>query len=205
MKTYIVKKTTAPVTEQSFAQAEVAHVDYSPTWAPCVCPYHMEARVLYTDDALYVNLKTDKDLLFAHQNLRDTPVCTDSCMEFFIAPDEDDEHYMNFEINPLGTLYVSHALNRYEIKFLSDDESIFDIKSVITKDEWQLSYKIPFSFLLKYFKKIGPKMRGNFYKCGEHAHIPHYATWSPITCEKPDFHRPEFFGTLSFEKEIPCI
>ena len=25
---------------------------------------------------------------------------------------------------------------------------------------------------------------------------PHYLSWSPIGTEKPDFHRPEFFGEL---------
>ncbi|MBO7233161.1 MAG: hypothetical protein J6V16_08435, partial [Bacteroidales bacterium] len=25
---------------------------------------------------------------------------------------------------------------------------------------------------------------------------PHYLSWQPINTEKPDFHRPEFFGTL---------
>ena len=42
----------------------------------------------------------------------------------------------------------------------------------------------------------------NFYKCGDKtAHI-HFVSWSPIGCEKPDFHRPEYFGTLEFAKPI---
>ncbi len=202
MKTYTISKTTEPVTNAVLQQAEIALVDYVP-WADYPCPFHMEARAVYTDEALYVNLKTDEKPLIAHQAQRDNMVCLDSCMEFFISPDADDPHYLNFEINPLGTLYLSHAINRHETKKLPDSEKIFDIKSVITKDDWQLFFKIPFSFLLKYFKKISPEMHGNFYKCGDDTPHPHYASWNPVTCKEEDFHRPEFFGKLVFEKEIP--
>ena len=39
-------------------------------------------------------------------------------------------------------------------------------------------------------------LRANFYKCGDKTAHPHYLSWSPIHTEKPDFHRPEFFGEL---------
>ena len=28
----------------------------------------------------------------------------------------------------------------------------------------------------------------------------HFLSWRPIRTEKPDFHRPEFFGEVTFEK-----
>ena len=40
---------------------------------------------------------------------------------------------------------------------------------------------------------------GNFYKCGDLTEIEHYLAWSPMTSEKPDFHRRQDFGTLVFE------
>ena len=27
---------------------------------------------------------------------------------------------------------------------------------------------------------------------------PHYAVWSPVEVENPDFHLPDFFGTIEF-------
>ena len=45
----------------------------------------------------------------------------------------------------------------------------------------------------------GLHARGNFYKCGDGLKVPHYVTWAPIATEKPDYHRPEFFGELFFE------
>ena len=40
------------------------------------------------------------------------------------------------------------------------------------------------------------KLLGNFYKCGDATEMPHYLSWNPIQTERPDFHRPEFFGEL---------
>lgn len=39
----------------------------------------------------------------------------------------------------------------------------------------------------------------NFYKCGDKLQTPHFLSWNPINLEKPNFHCPEFFGTLNFE------
>ena len=45
----------------------------------------------------------------------------------------------------------------------------------------------------------GKTVRANFYKCGDKLQTPHFLSWNPIGLEKPNFHCPEFFGTLSFE------
>lgn len=44
----------------------------------------------------------------------------------------------------------------------------------------------------------GQRAAGNFYKCGDETEFPHYGAWSPVRTLSPDFHRPEFFGTLVF-------
>ncbi|MDZ4058607.1 MAG: carbohydrate-binding family 9-like protein, partial [Bacteroidales bacterium] len=46
----------------------------------------------------------------------------------------------------------------------------------------------------------GRVVKANFYKCGDDLPERHYLTWNPVGTEKPDFHRPEFFGDLYFEK-----
>ena len=40
----------------------------------------------------------------------------------------------------------------------------------------------------------------NLYKCGYNLSHPHFLSWRPIRTEKPYFHRPEFFGEVTFEK-----
>ena len=41
--------------------------------------------------------------------------------------------------------------------------------------------------------------KANFYKCGDNMPQKHYLSWHPIEIEKPNFHRPDHFGTLYFE------
>ena len=45
----------------------------------------------------------------------------------------------------------------------------------------------------------GQTIKANFYKCGDELQTPHFLSWNPINIEKPDFHRPDFFGSLEFE------
>ena len=35
---------------------------------------------------------------------------------------------------------------------------------------------------------------------GDNLSHPHFLSWRPIQTEKPDFHRPEFFEQVTFEK-----
>ena len=41
--------------------------------------------------------------------------------------------------------------------------------------------------------------RANVYKCADKSSHPHWLTWNRVDRVKPDFHRPEFFGTLVFK------
>ena len=201
MKTYVIKKAEASVTENSFDIAETAQITYSP-FEGFESPFYAEVQLLYTDEAIYVHFKTDEKPLLARRTERDSGVCEDSCMEFFLSPDENDPHYLNFEINPFGALYLHKNLNRYETEAVDAPDELFEIKSVITATSWELFYKIPFSFILSHFEKITDSCKANFYKCGEDTPVEHYACWNEIHLEKPDFHCPQFFGTLVFEKGI---
>jgi hypothetical protein len=62
---------------------------------------------------------------------------------------------------------------------------------------------IPYStFFLHDIKTLeGQTIRANFYKCGDKLQSPHYLSWNPISLPKPNFHCPDFFGILHFEKE----
>lgn len=199
MKTYTIKKANAPITEESFAHANIAKVDCSP-WPDTLCPFTVEARLLYDDEAIYVNMACDEHPVTAVHTERDSSVCCDSCMEFFLAPNADDASYINIEINAIGTMLLHQGYDRHNNKKLPVADEIFDIKTVITQKGWQLFYKVPFSFLTEYFGKVTDTMHGNFYKCGDETPHMHYAMWSPIDLPEPDYHRPEFFGEIILEK-----
>ena len=132
-------------------------------------------------------------------------ICEDSCMEFFFNPNpEKDDRYMNFEMNPNGTFLLGFGSERNgRIKI--DDINIveMEIKAVVNDEFWSLEYIIPINFITKYYGSIdfisGHIMKGNIYKCGDKTDIPHYGCWNMINWEKPDFHRPEFFGNFIIE------
>ncbi len=199
MKEYNIKRVKSVPTESDWANAEVAYIDNAQWEGFSPCPFKMEARLLADETAIYVNLITDERPLVANKTEKNSAVCEDSCMEFFLKPGVSLDQYLNFEINPTGVLYVSRRYDRERRHFLEVDHSIFEIKSIITRDKWQLLYKIPFDLLIEEFGYIEDNMLGNFYKCALEP-TRHYATWNYVDTPIPDFHRPEFFGAINLQK-----
>jgi len=66
---------------------------------------------------------------------------------------------------------------------------------------WELDIILPLKALVHHELSdiAGVKARANFYKCGDKLKNPHFLSWNPVRISKPDFHRPEFFGSLEFE------
>ena len=134
------------------------------------------------------------------------PVYTDSCMEFF-CDYLGDGRYINMEMNSLGTLLSCIGADRNArtpVADLSGGE-LFDVTGEVCDGYWQVTASIPASLLCKIlgvdsipFGK-GYTLRGNFYKCGDETEVVHFGMWNPVRTEKPDFHRPEYFGTLAID------
>lgn len=172
-----------------------------------------EARVVCTEIGFHVLMTSyENNIMGTWENFND-PVCRDSCMEFFVMPDpENDRRYINFELNPLGTLHLGIGKNRHErAKIVDVIPGLFKIDHSVTKESvrdfsgpsWSVKYFIPFSFINSFFGnldyKSGMTMAGNFYKCAEDTGFPHFGCWNPVRSNIPDFHRPECFGSLILE------
>lgn len=136
-----------------------------------------------------------------------SPVADDSCVEFFMQVPGHDE-YWNFEFNCIGTLNASHRVERINPKRLTPQElsSIERYASCgtepIEEQEgtycWDLTVSIPLDLVGLDGDNLPDYIKGNLYKCaGKTAHR-HYVSWSPIDDSKPNFHRPDCFGTLWF-------
>ncbi len=140
---------------------------------------------------------------------RDDAVYTDSCLEFFIMPFENDKRYLNFEVNPNG-VYLSQIgacrSDRVFIKELTKTEpAVYPIKiEEGGKLAWGYELIIPEKLISELYKTdysvSETEMRANFYKCGDMTDRPHYGSHFPVRTDSPDFHRPEFFGTIIFRK-----
>ena len=90
--------------------------------------------------------------------------------------------------------------NEYAPSFTLLNDNDPEIKEKIT---WYIEYKIPFRVISKYFGNGDPKSKtiwkGNFYKCADETSHPHWLTWNKVDYPTPNFHLPQFFGTLIFE------
>lgn len=197
MKSYTIKNVSF-VTDEIWNNVEPIEINYSP-WEKYQCIYNTVAKIVYTEESIYVTLKTTETQLKAKHNKKNSAVCNDSCMEFFLSPAENDTRYFNFEINPLGVMLLYLCNGRGKYTKIEVDHKLFQIKSIITYDGWQLFYQIPFSFIRKYFPDITGNMRGNFYKCGDKTIHRHYGCWNPIETKRPEFHCPQYFGQLILE------
>ena len=82
------------------------------------------------------------------------------------------------------------------IRYTSFDHALIDI---CEQSSWWAVELIPFELLGLTIPPGG--LRVNLYKCGDNLNQPHFLSWSPITLDKPNFHCPDFFGTLIFENE----
>ncbi len=209
-KTYLVKKCPSGlVSEALWAEVPAALIDVFPWDENGYRPY-AEARVFFSDDGFHVRLRADESIIVAKGMNRNDFVHKDSCIEFFFNPDSDhDVRYINFEFNPIGTAYLSIGKDRFGRVFLDEQQGrMLDVRSTVSKDTlvrfsgpfWQIGFFIPFSLIEYYYGKVdyfpGKRMKGNFYKCGDDTAFPHFGCWNPIVWDKPDFHRPEFFGDL---------
>ena len=76
-------------------------------WRRAGEPLHCgRAELSYDDTALYVRMRAYETELIATRRAFGEPVCRDSCLEFFFAPEPHKNAYFNFEVNPLATMYV---------------------------------------------------------------------------------------------------
>lgn len=131
------------------------------------------------------------------------PVYLDSCLEFF-ADWANAGKYVNMEMNSLGTLLSCIGAGRGQRTPIADltGGEIFGVVSGKTQDGWFITADIKLDIICKLYGctpdifKKGYKFGGNFYKCGDETEVAHYGMWNPVGTEKPDFHRPEFFGEL---------
>lgn len=135
---------------------------------------------------------------------RDDPVYTDSCLEFFVAPVEGRDEYINVEMNSEGVFLCEFGKGKYDRVFVSSltesaplveafkgegiDGSFWGVKVTLTKDFICKLYNIEdVSFTT---------VKANFYKCGDECEIPHYIAFSPVTTLPPGFHNPQCFATF---------
>lgn len=173
-------------------------------------PYHPITvfSMAYSDKFLYVNYFVRCNYLRAVNYKNNSPVAEDSCVEFFLQTPGSEE-YWNFEFNCIGAINASHRKDRKHPMRLTDME-LATVKRYATCGNnpfqelegifnWGLAIAIPFELIGVDVSKRPIEMKGNLYKCASATSMPHYLSWALIKTDKPDFHRPEYFGKIILE------
>ena len=198
---YTVKKASKVIEcafDKEWEKAEVARVETG-NWEGYSKVYNVTAQLLYSEKGLHVRMETDEKPLRITQTEQNAAVCEDSCMEFFFKGNKDSDKYFNFEFNAMGTMYLGFRTGRYDNEPPTEDAKYFGVQSTITPEKWVLFYTVPFEFIEKYYGSYTKEMLGNFYKCGDKTVKKHLQSYYPMKTEKPDFHRPEYFGSIVLE------
>ncbi len=162
--------------------------------------YFPDARfnVQWDDEGLWVTMCAREAVISAHETRFGGSVCRDSCLEFFVNPcPEAQDKYINFEINPRGTMHIGVGAERNDRRVLAEMPADMGLSLAKRENDWwAVRYRVT-NRLIEELTGHAPekKMRANFYKCDESVH-PHFGTWNPVVSVRPDFHRPECFGYL---------
>ena len=169
-------------------------------------------RIAYSKDELYLQYIVEEEEVRALQTQsEEARPYDDSCVEFFWIP-ADDGIYYNIETNAIGTVLLAGGAERRNRHRFSDAQTaqIRRVSSLGTMPfdtrpapaSWKITLAIPLSL----YNLGGPlpslegrSVKANFYKCGDKLPRPHYLSWNPIGTERPNFHTPDYFGTLYFE------
>lgn len=165
--------------------------------------------IAYSEYEIFLKYYVTENYFKAEKTDSNQMVCEDSCVEFFVSP-EDDGLYYNMEFNAIGTCLLGFGTGRADSK-RANPEIISKIRRLTTAGTepvsektgeyaWTITIAIPFEVFFHHdIKDLNGKIfRANFYKCGDKLSVPHYVTWNPVGTEKPDYHQPEHFGLLKF-------
>lgn len=164
--------------------------------------------IAHTKREILLKYRVIENHILARYTSIHSPVCRDSCVEFFIS--SINGFYYNFEFNCIGTPLVEYGKQGESRSFI-DEEIISKIRILSTlgnkpidtskrDGKWELTVAIPFTLFNedKFRKPYNHTYKANFYKCGEDLHLPHYLSWNRVDVDKPNFHTPDFFGEINF-------
>ncbi|MHC4716098.1 MAG: carbohydrate-binding family 9-like protein [Planctomycetota bacterium] len=214
-KSYLVRRAPGAIRlaceDPAWGAADRILIDEYP-WYAGGAKQETDVALLYDDEALYALFVCEDRHIASAETRTNGDVYRDSCVELFASPGPG-EGYFNFEANCCGVVHLGFGDGRGQRRLAGEPvhESIQVVTSIPTdtKDEspnddgWWLAAALPFEALTelagaKVQPASGDTWRGNFYRCGGKTDVQ-YACWSPIERDRPDFHRPECFGTLQFE------
>ncbi|MEM9648400.1 MAG: carbohydrate-binding family 9-like protein [Bacteroidota bacterium] len=168
-------------------------------------------RIAHWNNYIWLKYAVEEENILAERTRTNDYVSKDSCVEFFFDPLGDGSYY-NFEFNCIGTTHLAYGPQRKKRNYSAPEDihELIQVQSSLGTEpfaektgghQWEITIIIPAQSLGHNpgIQLKGLSSKANFYKCGDATSEKHYLSWNPVNTKKPDFHRPEFFGTLIFE------
>ena len=135
---------------------------------------------------------------------RDDPIYKDSCLEFFVAPVEGREEYVNVESNSNGAFLCEFGKGKHDRVLVSSLTPLSPVMESFEGEDlmgafWGVTVTLTKGFLCALYKVEDinfDTVKANFYKCGDDCEIQHYLAFSPVSTLPPGFHNPECFAVF---------
>ncbi len=174
------------------------------SWPEYETVCHTNFSIAHMESAILLKYRVKNDFFKTRVSTINGAVNKDNCVEFFIQFNEEQPYY-NIEFNCLGIGKMAYGTNRNNRQLLAKDDikkirvwyKLHDYKVGFN---WEIILYIPLEVFC--FQQIhsftGLSCPGNFFKCGDDLPVPHYLSWNKVQSKLPDFHLPEFFGTIDF-------
>jgi hypothetical protein len=185
-------------------------IDIQP-WPAFKSPAQARFALAHSGDALFIKfVVTEKDVRASYRQSNE-PVYRDSCVEFFLAPGEGPTYY-NLEFNCIGTCLMAYGTQDLGGRQFLSAAVIDKIRrrtwlhaggsGAAAAITWELTAAIPLEVFCYHPLATLQGLQGsaNFYKCGDELPEPHFLTWNEIRAAAPNFHLPEYFGQIVFQK-----
>ena len=225
IKEYTIKRANNPITiDGKLDEAEwaaAAFTDAFVVYTDGSTPQHLtHAKLLWDDTYLYAAYVAEDNNIFATLDERDKSIWTEECVEIFIDPDDDTLNYVEWDINPIGTIadlwldkeWSKRGKGHFEWN-LEGEKAAVTIDGTVndpsdTDTKWIAEIAIPFAGIafsaptMNFPPKAGDTWRVNLYRhnrsiAGED---PESTAWNQT--DQREFHAPDLFGKVIFSSDM---
>ncbi len=151
----------------------------------------MVMRLLYDQKNLYLGVKCSESsmkTLVTEANVHDGPVWNDDSIEFFLDPRHDHEHYHQFAVNTIGTLYEA-------VGFDWMWNCQWEAAAQRGESAWFVEAAVPFAAFDMSGPSVGQIMGFNLNRERMASGSRELYNWADV---QGNFHKPGLFGHLLY-------
>ncbi|QHW35181.1 hypothetical protein GZH47_19505 [Paenibacillus rhizovicinus] len=158
-------------------------------------------RACWTDADLRFRFECEDDHVAARMTGHDDPLYEEDVVEIFLDETGDGMEYYELEVSPLNVVFDALVRNDLQGSIEADlDWHPAGMTTSVTEAEGGRVYEVRIPMLN--FKRMpveGTVWRWNAYRIDEDRQgVRHYWAWRPTGAV--NYHRPQYFGALSFVK-----